>query len=133
MMNEKEVIQQTLRNENERNYKRWYLNQKDEHLSLTIQRTGLAIKVKHPWLFRYEICRGVIKDFSVGGAGLLVPAEKKLPRKIIISFNQLYSFTGLIKYSKSINDQLKFIGVEWTTKSEQERMDLVTNLQAFTK
>jgi hypothetical protein len=133
MMNEDEITEQGKEKDNERNYKRWYLNHKDEHLSLAIQRGGIAVKLKHPWLFGYQICQGVIKDVSVGGAGLLVPAEKKLPKRVVVVFNQLYSFTGLVRYSKSINDQLKFIGLEWVTKSEQERMDLVVSLQTLSE
>ncbi|WP_159817216.1 PilZ domain-containing protein [Colwellia sp. 20A7] len=133
MMNEEQIIEQELKKENERNYKRWYLNHKDEHLSLAIQRSGIAVKLKHPWLFGYQICQGVIKNFSVGGAGLLVPAEKKLPKKVVVVFNQIDSFTALVKYSKSINDQLKFVGLEWATKNEQERIDLVASLQTLSK
>ena len=68
MMNEDEITEQGKEKDNERNYKRWYLNHKDEHLSLAIQRGGISVKLKHPWLFGYQICQGVIKDVSVGGA-----------------------------------------------------------------
>ncbi|MBU2926107.1 PilZ domain-containing protein [Colwellia sp. 4_MG-2023] len=133
MMNDNKITEQEWEKENQRLYKRWYLNHKDEHLSLAIQRSGIAVKLKHPWLFGYQICQGVIKNVSVGGAGLLVPAEKKLPKRVVVAFNQIESFTGLVKYSKSINEQLKFVGLEWATKNEQERMDLVANLQALSK
>ncbi|MCQ8877497.1 PilZ domain-containing protein [Pseudoalteromonas shioyasakiensis] len=115
--------------QNERSYKRWALNTQDEHLPLSLQRSGIAVSLRHPWLFNYHICRGVIKDVSFGGAGLLLAAEKKLPKRLIVVFNKSTRLSGVIKYSKVVNEQLQFVGIEWVTKSEQKKADLLAQLQ----
>ena len=111
-----------------RHYKRWPLNEKDEHLPLPQQQSGIAVTIHHYWLFNRLICRAVIKDVSFGGAGLLVPAEKKMPNKITVMFSKDKRLSGLIKHRELVSEKLQFLGIEWTSKNEQQKSELFTEL-----
>ncbi|MBE0378075.1 PilZ domain-containing protein [Pseudoalteromonas prydzensis] len=112
-----------------RSHPRWSLFNASREIPAAMQQGGIAVKLHHPWFFNYFLCRAVIKDISVGGAGILVPSEHRLPRKIRVSFNSTNSFIGIIKYTRTVTEKLNFVGIEWQAKDELKRIELVAELQ----
>lgn len=112
-----------------RSHPRWPLYRTSSDIPEAMQQGGIAVKLHHPWFFNYFLCRAVIKDISVGGAGILVPNEHRLPRKIRVAFNDNNGFVGLVKYTRTVTEKLNFVGIEWQSKDELKRIELVAELQ----
>ena len=66
-----------LRQQPGRSYYRWYFY--DPEQSLQTQTKGIAVKLKRLGWFGNEIGSAVVKDMSMGGAGLLAPLKDKVP------------------------------------------------------
>ncbi|MCF7518755.1 MULTISPECIES: PilZ domain-containing protein [Pseudoalteromonas] len=115
--------------ESKRTHPRWPLCEQDTQLPAAMQQGGIAVKLHHSWLFNYFICRAVVKDISVGGAGMLVPNEHKLPGKVRVAFNDSNAFIGTIRYTYPVTEKLNFVGIEWQKKDELRRIELVAELQ----
>ncbi|WP_249363207.1 hypothetical protein [Pseudoalteromonas sp. S1609] len=47
-----------------------------------------------------SLCHGLAKDISVGGVGLLVPAEKTNPNKIIVVFDKTNRLAVKVMYRR---------------------------------
>ncbi|PCC12262.1 PilZ domain-containing protein [Pseudoalteromonas sp. JB197] len=115
--------------ETKRNYKRWNLNQKDNYEPESVQRGGIAVELLRNFFIDFSICHAVAKDISVGGVGLLVPAERAIPDKIIVVFDKHNRLVGKVMYRRSVNEKLMFLGVEWVTKNERKKSKIVSYLQ----
>lgn len=115
--------------ETKRNYKRWNLNPKDNYEPEALQRGGIAVEILRNFFIDISICHAVAKDISVGGVGLLVPAEKTIPNTFTVVFDEYSRLAGRIMYRRSVNEKLMFLGVEWVTKNERKRSEIVTRLQ----
>ncbi|GAB0110493.1 PilZ domain-containing protein [Pseudoalteromonas distincta] len=115
--------------ETKRNYKRWNLNPKDNYEPEALQRGGIAVELLRNFFIDISICHAVAKDISVGGVGLLVPAEKTIPNTFTVVFDEYSRLVGRIMYRRPVNEKLMFLGVEWVTKNERKRSAIVTRLQ----
>ena len=115
--------------ETKRNFKRWNLNPKDAYEPESVQRGGIAVELLRDFIIDISLSHAVAKDISLGGVGLLVPAEKKIPKRFIVVFDEYSRLTGQIMYRRQINDKLIFLGVEWVTKNSNKRSVIVKRLQ----
>lgn len=115
--------------ETKRSYKRWNLNLKDNYELESVQLGGVGVQLLRRCFIDIPLCHGVAKDISVGGVGLLVPAEKAIPDKFIVVFDKANRLTGKVTYRREVSDKLVFLGVEWISKNERLRSDIVNHLQ----
>lgn len=115
--------------ETKRNYKRWNLNPKDNYEPEALQRGGIAVELIRNFIIDISICHAVAKDISVGGVGLLVPAEKSIPKSFTVVFDEYSRLVGKVMYRRPVNEKLVFLGVAWVTKNERKRSAIVTRLQ----
>lgn len=115
--------------ETKRSYKRWSLNPKDSYEPEAIQRGGVGVQLLRNFFIDISICHAVAKDISIGGVGLLVPAEKKIPDKLTVVFDENSRLTGKVMYRREVNVKLIFLGVEWTTKNEKKKSTIIARLQ----
>jgi len=115
--------------ETKRNYKRWNLNSKDNYEPEAIQRGGVGVQLLRNFFIDISICHAVAKDISVGGVGLLVPAEKTIPKTLLVVFDEYSRLAGKVMYRRQVNEKLIFLGVEWTSKNESKRSTIVKRLQ----
>ncbi len=115
--------------ETKRSYKRWNLNLKDNYEPESVQLGGVGVQLLRRCFIDISLCHGVAKDISVGGVGLLVPAEKTIPNKIIVVFDKTNRLAGKVMYRRAVSEKLMFLGVEWISKNERLRSDIVNRLQ----
>lgn len=115
--------------ETKRSYKRWNLNPKDNYEPEAIQRGGIGVQLLRNFFIDISVCHAVAKDISVGGVGILVPAEKTIPNTLTVVFDEYSRLVGRVMYRRQVNEKLVFLGVEWTSKNERKRSAIVTRLQ----
>ena len=115
--------------ETKRNYKRWNLKPKDNYEPEAIQRGGVGVQLLRNFFIDISICHAVAKDISVGGVGILVPAEKTIPNTLTVVFDEYSRLAGKVMYRRQVNEKLMFLGVEWTSKNESKRSAIVKRLQ----
>lgn len=103
-----------------REFPRWQFHQVD--VPLAMQSQGIAARVyRQGLLFDRLIAQVVVKDMSLGGAGLLVPSQYPLPKKLLLSIDDADKpLQCLIMHRYPVDAALHFVGVSWyRVKSEQ--------------
>lgn len=109
-----------------RKYLRWYFctaNQPAE-----TQTKGIAVKLWQSGLFGSQICQAVVKDISLGGAGLLVPLTKTVPDIISVEYHQQLRIKAEVVYRRQVSDKLVFLGISWLDAKRELRLNLLRRL-----
>jgi|GEM_PF-3212600 len=107
-----------------REYPRWHLS--DDSVPLQQQTKGLPAQL---WgtglLFDRLIGQVVIKDLSMGGAGLLAPSSYRVPNKISLVLNGTRGLAGVVMHRRPIGSSLVFYGVQWRRVKHKHLLDIV--------
>ncbi len=109
--------------EGKRLYTRHALSYEDAPKEL--QHDGYPVKLSWPWILDWFGCNGVMKDVSLGGCGLLVSAEKKVPEFIIVQLNEQTRLKAKVVYRNNVTPKLLFLGVDWGEEDEPLRHEAV--------
>lgn len=113
----------------DRKYKRVALTQETKPKELQVK--GVPAKLLRRRFFNFSICKAVLKDISVGGAGALVPASKKIPNNVKVLIANKMSLNAKVVRRKLVSDELMFLGLDWSGESEKkfnEVMKLINQL-----
>lgn len=116
-----------LRQQPGRNYYRWYFY--DPEQSLQTQTKGIAVKLKGLGWFGSEIGSAVVKDMSMGGAGVLVPLKDNVPEQFWVLYDKNTKVKARVCYRKAITDKLEFLGLEWQGNDSSVRLKLLRKLR----
>jgi len=116
-----------LRQQPGRDFYRWYFY--DPQQSLQTQTKGIAVKLKRLGWFGGEIGSAVVKDMSLGGAGLLAPLKDKVPEQFWVLYDKSTQVKAKVRYRTAINDKLEFLGLEWQGKDKAVRLKLLRKLR----
>lgn len=109
-----------------RKYLRWYFNANNQPVAL--QSKGIAVKIWHTGLFGSQICQAVVKDVSLGGAGLLIPQSKVVPDVIAVEYDNQFKIKAEVVYRRQINNELVFLGISWLDAKHEQRLSLLRRL-----
>jgi hypothetical protein len=116
-----------LRQQPGRNYYRWYFY--DPEQSLQTQTKGIAVKLKRLGWFGSDIGNAVVKDMSMGGAGVLAPLKDNVPDQFWVLYDKNTKVKARVCYRKAINDKLEFLGLEWQGNDSSVRLRLLRKLR----
>ncbi|WP_295900759.1 PilZ domain-containing protein [uncultured Vibrio sp.] len=117
-------------NESKRKHTRWYFWLPKEPFSK--QTSGLAVQIyKKGWL-KQKLGHAVIKDISLGGAGLLVSNSLMLPNQIIIKTTTKKEFIADVVYQRKEGELYKFLGVTWGDGNDDSRIELISQVENLT-
>lgn len=107
-----------------REYPRWQLS--DDMVPLQLQSKGLPAQL---WgtglLFNKLIGQVVIKDLSMGGAGLLAPSRYRVPNRISLVLEGAPGLAGEVMHRREIGPSLVFYGVRWRRVKHKLLLDIV--------
>jgi hypothetical protein len=117
---------QIMQNQAVRKHYRWYFN--DEKTPQEKHSRGVEVHVHRSGVFRLYICRAIMKDMSIGGAGLLVPTNQKIPDAISVAYDGKTHAKGQVVYRRAESEKLMFIGVEWVSADYQRTLALLRKL-----
>ncbi|WP_394244736.1 PilZ domain-containing protein [Vibrio astriarenae] len=118
-------------NEAKRKYIRWYFWMPEEPFKS--QANGLAVQLKQPGWFKNKLLgRAVIKDISMGGAGVLISNRIQIPEKVIVAIPDGDEFTADVVYQRDEGDLFTFLGLTWSDSNDARRMDLINQVQELT-
>ncbi|MDR9826447.1 PilZ domain-containing protein [Vibrio sp. FNV 38] len=118
-------------NEAKRKYIRWYFWMPEEPFKS--QTSGLAVQLKQTgWFKKKPLGRAVIKDISLGGAGVLVSNRIQVPDKIIVEIPDGDEFVADVVYQRDEGELFTFLGLTWADKNDDRRMKLIEQVQAHT-
>ena len=109
-----------------RKYLRWYFctaNQPHE-----VQTKGVPVKLLQSGLFGNQICLAVVKDMSLGGAGLLAPVSKTVPDLIVVKYDEQTRIKAEVVYRRQVSDKLVFLGLSWLDAKREQRLNLLRRL-----
>ncbi|NRQ42907.1 PilZ domain-containing protein [Rheinheimera sp. YQF-2] len=109
-----------------RKYLRWYFCTANEpHESQT---KGVPVKLLQSGLFGSQICLAVVKDMSLGGAGLLAPVSKTVPDLIVVQYDGQTRIKAEVVYRRQVSDKLVFLGLSWLDAKRELRLNLLRRL-----
>lgn len=107
-----------------REHPRWQLS--DDSVPLQLQSTGLPAQL---WgaglLFDKLIGQVVIKDLSMGGAGVLAPSRYRVPKKISLVLEGAPGLSGEVMHRREIGPSLVFYGVRWRRVKHKQLLEIV--------
>jgi hypothetical protein len=116
-----------LRQQPGRRFYRWYFYNPEQ--SLQTQTKGIAVKLKKPGWFGGEIGSAVVKDMSIGGAGLLAPLKDKVPDLFWVFYDKTTKVKAKVCYRKAVTDKLEFLGLQWLGNDKAVRLALLRKLR----
>lgn len=92
----------------------------DESKPATLQVNGVAAKLFSDSFFEFSICNAVLKDVSLGGAGALVPIDKRIPNRVKVMVADKIRLVANVVNRKQVGEKLVFLGLDWTHESEEK-------------
>lgn len=92
------------------------------------QASGVPVKLKEDRWFGRSICQGVVKDISLGGAGILVPSSKQIPDMLITIYDSTTRIKAEVIYRRPVSDKLTFLGLRWVTSDREKHLRLLRRL-----
>lgn len=117
-------------NETKRKHARWYFWSPNEPFGT--QTNGLAVEIRKVSWFKRKIGHAVIKDISLGGAGILVSNRVNVPSRIIVITPNLSEFYADVIYQRKEGDNFTFLGITWADSNDDERLELIAHVQKAT-
>ncbi|MGL6314833.1 PilZ domain-containing protein [Vibrio sp. WXL103] len=97
------------------------------------QASGVAVQLKQPgWFSNKLLGRAVIKDISLGGAGILVSNRVEVPKNILIETSTGHLFNAEVVYQRDEGELFTFLGVLWTDNNDEARIELIEEAQELT-
>ncbi len=111
-----------------RKYRRWYFAA-DESQPKEIQTNGVAVKLARQGWFgaAHLVCHAVVKDISLGGAGVLVPATIQVPDAVFVMYQQI-RIKAQVVYRQQVTDKLIFLGIDWENAPYEQRLKVLRKL-----
>ena len=109
-----------------RKYLRWYFCTANQPLET--QTKGIPVKLRQSGLFGSQICQAVVKDMSLGGAGLLVPLAKTVPDIVMVEYDNQFKIKAEVVYRRQVSDKLVFLGISWLDAKREQRLNLLRRL-----
>lgn len=109
-----------------RRYLRWYFC--TASLPHEQQAQGIPVKFYQSGLFGKQICLAVLKDISLGGAGVLVPLSRPVPELITVQYDKDTRIEAAVVYRRQVSDKLVFLGLSWRDNKRQQRLKLLRKL-----
>ncbi|GAA0561412.1 MULTISPECIES: PilZ domain-containing protein [Rheinheimera] len=109
-----------------RRYLRWYFSTANQPHET--QTKGIAVKLKQPGLFGSQLCQAVVKDISLGGAGLLAPLSKAVPDMLVVEYDSETRIKAEVIYRRAVSDKLEFLGISWLDTKREQRLRLLRRL-----
>ncbi|HEY0924362.1 PilZ domain-containing protein [Rheinheimera pacifica] len=109
-----------------RKYLRWYFSAQSQPVA--IQSKGIAVKLWQSGLFGSQICQAVVKDMSLGGAGLLAPLAKTVPDIVMVEYDNQFKIKAEVVYRRQVSDKLVFLGISWLDAKREQRLNLLRRL-----
>ncbi|MCL1073460.1 hypothetical protein [Shewanella dokdonensis] len=85
------------------------------------QHDGIAVQLYWPLVIEWYVCNAIMKDVGLGGAGLLVPLDKKIPSRLIVEIASTIRIKGRIVYRRQVSERLQFIGIDWRRETDSKR------------
>ncbi|MCH1923269.1 PilZ domain-containing protein [Shewanella sp. C32] len=105
--------------DNARIYKRHALSR--ELVPEELQHDGIAVRLHWPLIIKWFGCNAIMKDVGLGGTGLLVPVDKKVPSRIVVEIDETVSLKGKVVHRRQISEKLMFLGVDWRREPDSKR------------
>ncbi|MCK6262246.1 PilZ domain-containing protein [Vibrio sp. ZSDE26] len=118
------------KNESKRKHARWYFWLPEEPFGT--QTSGLAVELKKLGWFRRKLGRAVIKDISLGGAGVLISNKHKIPGKIVIVTPEGLELMADVVYQRPEGKSFTFLGLTWSDGNEDKILELISDVQEIT-
>ena len=109
-----------------RRYLRWYFC--TASLPHEQQAQGIPVKLYQSGLFGKQLCLAVLKDISLGGAGVLVPLSRTVPEVITVVYDNDTRIDAAVVYRRQVSDKLVFLGLSWRDNKRQQRLKLLRRL-----
>ncbi|WP_215396171.1 PilZ domain-containing protein [Rheinheimera oceanensis] len=109
-----------------RKYLRWYFSSASQPHET--QTKGIAVKLWQSGLFGSQICQAVVKDISLGGAGLLAPLTKTVPDIVMVEYDNQFKIKAEVVYRRQVSDKLVFLGISWLDAKREQRLNLLRRL-----
>ncbi len=109
-----------------RRYLRWYFC--TATLPHEQQAQGIPVKLYQSGLFGNQICLAVLKDISLGGAGILVPLSRPVPDLITVEYDSETRISAEVVYRRQVSDKLIFLGLSWRDHKREQRLRLLRRL-----
>lgn len=107
-----------------REFPRWHLS--DDSVPLELQSRGLPAQL---WgsglLFDKLIGQVVIKDLSMGGAGVLAPSRYRVPNKVRLALAGAPPLGAVVMHRRRIGESLVFYGLQWRRVRQQHLLDII--------
>lgn len=113
--------------ENQRKYHRWYLCTQQE--SPEQQSQGVSIEIRGGSRFGRKVGRAIIKDISLGGAGILLSAKQPIPEVFRLVYQNSYSSKAEVVYRRPLNGHLIFCGIRWYESNRHKRLKMLRLLR----
>ncbi|WP_047043554.1 PilZ domain-containing protein [Vibrio mexicanus] len=114
------------RTENERQHTRWQYDESERPYDQ--QSRGLAVEIHETGFFGKRIGRAVVKDISLGGAGILISNQLSIPENIKIIGPDKIRFYAKVVYQRAEGDRFKFVGVTWNDGKNKQRVSLIAKI-----
>ncbi|MDF0535722.1 hypothetical protein PY479_15730 [Shewanella sp. A32] len=89
------------------------------------QHDGIAVLLYWPLVIEWYVCNAIMKDVGLGGAGLLVPLEKKIPSRLVVEIDGSVRIKGRVVYRRAISERLQFIGIDWRREADNKRRQVL--------
>ncbi|WP_163934471.1 hypothetical protein [Paraferrimonas sp. SM1919] len=115
-----------------RQFERYYLTDRDTNIAM--QAAGMPAKILMRGFFNWKTLGPcIIKDVSLGGAGLLSPMLLSPTKKYALETAQGEVIPFIIAHEKAVNKKLNFYGVSWENSSSNHVKKLIANAQSRLK
>lgn len=111
------------RTSNDRVFKRHDLTK--EQTPADEQHDGIAVQLYWPLVIEWYVCNAIMKDVGLGGAGLLVPQDKKVPSRLIVEIASTIRIKGRVVYRRPVSERLQFIGIDWRREADSKRRQVL--------
>lgn len=115
--------------EEQRKFQRWYLFTQQE--SPEQQSQGISVQLKASSLFGGKLAQAVVKDVSLGGAGILLSAKQPVPQQFKLVYQGKYSVEAEVVYRQPLTERLLFCGIRWDKSSRHKRFDAIRLVRLF--
>lgn len=114
-----------------RNFYRWYFYPPDQ--AMPLQTKGIAVRLRKTGWFGGLVGSAVVKDMSIGGAGVLVSVQDQVPTQLWVLYDERIKVRAMVRYRRQVNEKLEFLGLEWQGRNYPQRLALLRKLrrQAF--
>ncbi|MCL1126500.1 pilus assembly protein PilZ [Shewanella surugensis] len=121
---DKETQEQELRK-----YARLSLRDDDAAVDLALACDGVTVKLRQKnWWKISQIGIANIKDFGLGGVGLITSTPLEIGQEVIIELNG-HEMAVEIARSRPINSKLNFVGARWLSTDDKTILSMINQIK----